>query len=176
MKVPSNWPDTVVYTHKNVYSKRLIKEELDAIGVSRNEGKPGSGPSKLVKIKRISDPNHPACGQFGLFAASKLAPRSKVLDYMGYVHPRSESDDASDYDLVLDKATGVAIDAWKLGCEARMVNDYRGIRNKPNVQFDDYRDSATGELKIAVFVLDQPIQKGEELCINYGKGFWQGRQ
>jgi SET domain-containing protein len=126
-----------------------------------------------VKIKRIDNPQHPAHGQFGLFAARKLPPKTHVLDYLGYVHQADESDETSNYDIVLDKTSGIAIDAQRQGCEARMVNDYRGITSRPNVKFDDHY--VNGELRVGIFSMNEAISAGTELCVNYGKGFWNAR-
>lgn len=42
-------------------------------------------PSGFTTIQRIEDKNHPACGQFGLFAAKQIPPRTLILDYIGMV-------------------------------------------------------------------------------------------
>ncbi|ANB13045.1 hypothetical protein AWJ20_1323 [Sugiyamaella lignohabitans] len=172
---PKNWPEGLIFVTRNVYSKKLAADELAAIGhdVKKQATVRAQNPSNLVKIKKILDPKHPAYGQNGLFAARKLAPGSHVIDYLGYVHNSQDTDPTSDYDIQLDKQSGIAIDAQKWGTEARMINDYRGIQSKPNVKFDDHY--VDGQLRVAVFVLNQPISAGDELCINYGKGFWQAR-
>lgn len=170
---PKGWPENLIYVTRNVYSKQFNTEKLDQLGVKKNINSPCQNPVKHVKIKTITDPGHPARGENGLFAAIKLSPKSHVIDYLGYVHPEEESDPNSDYDLSLDRDIGVGIDAQKYGTEARMINDYRGIQNRPNVYFENRR--VDGELRMSIFVMDKPIQKGEELCINYGKGFWKAR-
>jgi SET domain-containing protein len=174
-KPPGGWPEDLRYITRNIYSKQLNATELEKIGVDKNcqPQPPAQKPSKLVKIRQINDPNHPAHGQNGLFAATKLQPKMHIIDYLGYVHPDRESDPSSDYDLKLDKETGVGVDAQRVGTEARMVNDYRGIMNRPNVAFDNR--VVGGELRMAIFVAENPIPKGTELCINYGKGFWNAR-
>lgn len=175
---PANWPSNIVFISENIYSSQLTPDELASIGVTGAKAKSrptpnGASSNKLIKIKKISDPKHPANGQYGLFANQKLPPRSHVIDYVGYVHPNRESDASSDYDISLDSALGIGIDAQRWGCEARMINDYRGIQNTNNVVFDNR--TVGKELRIAVFVGPQQVNKGDELCINYGKGFWKGR-
>jgi hypothetical protein len=175
---PANWPSNIVFIKENIYSNQLTPEELANIGLTPVKAKTrptpnGSPTNKLIKIKKISDPKHPANGQFGLFANQKLPAKSHVIDYVGYVHPNRESDPSSDYDISLDSALGIGIDAQRWGCEARMINDYRGINATNNVIFDNRMVGK--ELRIAVFVGPKDVNKGEELCINYGKGFWKGR-
>lgn len=169
MEHPKNWPDSVTFITTNVLSTKLTaieKSQILAVGARPLKQK----VSKNVKIKRISDSSHPAHGQFGLFADRKFAPKEHIIDYLGYVHPDSESDENSNYDLLLCKESGIGIDATRMGCEARMINDYRGVLQRPNVQFDERW--VNGELRMGVFVLNQPIRKGQELCVSYGKGFW----
>jgi xeroderma pigmentosum group C-complementing protein len=109
----------------------------------------------------------------------------------------------SDYDLWLDRDADLAVDAARMGNEARFINDYRGVPGrdgrKANAEFrvawDPHRGGggggggggAGGERCMAVFVLPAGkravgkarvvgIAKGEEVLVSYGRGFWQGRQ
>jgi hypothetical protein len=68
----------------------------------------------------------------------------------------------------------IGVDASEMGNEARFVNDYRGIRDKPNASFEDDR-SADGELRMSVWSLNSPISKGEEILVSYGKSWWRAR-
>lgn len=196
--LPSNWPLNVQYTTKNIYSKNIPSEVLvkitgktSAVQANSNPKVPPQTAKHVanvggVRIKAISEKSHPACGQYGLFAAKKLKPGSHVLDYMGFVHTDKESNSTSDYDITLDTFRlvegckegevlymGIAIDAMSVGNEARMVNDYRGIASKPNVHFDEH--IVQGEQRVGIFVMDREIKKGEELLISYGKAFWKAR-
>lgn len=169
---PGNWPSNVIYITSNIYSKSIPSAILTQL-LPHSPALPNTICS-LVRIKLITDKGHPACGQYGLFAARKLAPRSHVLDYMGYVHTETESDETSDYDICLDGALGVSIDAKRWGNEGRMVNDYRGIGQRPNVMFDDH--IVRGERRMGIYVMPgKEIAKGEELLVSYGKGFWKAR-
>jgi len=152
------------------------------------------GPSTLVKITPITISTHPANGQAGLFAARALPAGSLILPYYGIVHsaapPHSLEHEKSDYDLWLDREAEVAVDADKAGNEARFVNDYRGVRDKPNAEFREVWDPRLGQKGMAVFVLptgksaaakgkgkgEGGIAKGEEICVSYGKGFWGKRK
>lgn len=194
--IPRNWPENLPYLTAPAYSPSLAKTQLQAI-----RSKPSStsevreigpdwkpGPCSLVKITPIADTQHPAHGQAGLFATRHLAPGSLILPYLGEVHAAdSEAHVSSDYDLWLDRDGGVAVDASRMGNEARFVNDYRGVPGaaKPNAEFCEVWDGRRSEKGMAVFVLPAAkknrakgsgIAKGHEILISYGKGFWGQRQ
>jgi hypothetical protein len=96
-------------------------------------------------------------------------------------------DETSDYDLSLDRESGIGVDASKMGNEARFMNDYRGVAAGPNAEFRDVLvDVGFGivEKRMGIFVLStgksgkraKGIERGEEILVNYGKGFWAERQ
>jgi hypothetical protein len=145
------------------------------------------GPHLNVRIKPISNASHPAHGQYGLYATQHLPPSSFILPYLGFVHDQTGLDESSDYDLSLDRELEIGVDASKMGNEARFMNDYRGISTGPNAEFRDVLvDVGFGiaEKRMGVFVLSagksgkraKGIASGEEILINYGKGFWAERQ
>lgn len=114
-----------------------------------------------VKIKKVTDPQHPCYGAYGLFAAQTLQPRQLVVDYLGVVEYKTY-DPTSDY--VLRFGNDLSIDAAKFGNEARFCNDFRGIGPGPNVCFLNYMDENTRQIKVGIFVLgNHKIRKGEEL-------------
>ncbi|KAF9229581.1 hypothetical protein BS17DRAFT_799085 [Gyrodon lividus] len=129
----------------------------------------------LVRIKFISDPAHPARGQYGLFALKKIQPRTHIVDYIGEVHCQERLN--SDYDLSLFRSqdgVNVGIDASIMGNESRFVNDYRGVQGKPNAQFVEYRTVA-GELRMSIWSTGDIINKGDEILVSYGKSWWRSR-
>lgn len=147
-----------------------------------------------MKIQPISDPDHPANGQHGLFAARDLKPGTWIVAYLGRVHSDAPeaTDPQSDYDLWLDRDAGIAVDAAKAGNEARFVNDYRGVRSDgPNAEFGTAWCERWGQLCVGFWVRgagkakvgkgkgkssrQEGIKKGEEILVSYGKGFWEGR-
>jgi hypothetical protein len=106
---------------------------------------------------------------------------------LGYVHDQTDTDEASDYDLSLDRELGIGVDASKMGNEARFINDYRGVAAAPNAEFRDIHvDIGSGkvERRVGVFVLSagksgkraKGIGRGQEILVSYGKGFWTERQ
>lgn len=106
-------------------------------------------------------------GQFGLFAAKRIPPRTYLLDYLGEVHCDDRS--SSDYDLSLyrapDGSVSVGIDASAVGNEGRFVNDYRGIHEKPNAQFVE-RCCDNGELRMGIWTGSEAIKKNEEILVS----------
>lgn len=192
-QLPKSWPEDVPYLTNPAYSKAVAPDVLrttnpkldlnaDVTTVSHT-----NGPSAVVKIVEIKDPAHPASGQHGLFAAQHLCPDTFILFYLGHVHGSVDADPASDFDLSLDRELGIAVDASKMGNEARFINDFRGVAVSPNAEF---RDIWVGigkglfEKRMAAYVLPagksgkraKGIAKGEEILVSYGKGFWMERE
>jgi hypothetical protein len=109
------------------------------------------------------------------------------MEYLGVIHASSTSPDdphsSSDYDLSLDRFTGLGIDAALGGNEARFVNDYRGVAAKPNAEFRACWHPVRKERCMGVWVLPAGknakgkggVAKGEEILVSYGRGFWSAR-
>ncbi|KAJ3147550.1 hypothetical protein HDU86_007948 [Geranomyces michiganensis] len=185
---PKNWPPSVRFLPRSEWA--AIPAALREFYVPRRWPTPhGEAPppthtpfplkeptkDRRVLVKKITDPSHPAFGQCGLFAASLLPARSHVLDYIGQVRLSADASQTSDYILSFDRVTGLSIDAEHAGGEGRFCNDFRGVCEKANVEFEPYRDSTTGEVKMGIWVLAKDIKKGDELCVSYGKGWWRER-
>ena len=192
-RVPKEWTEGTTYLRAPSYSKKLTKNKLDTLLLSKADLSSKEpvlttrGPYANVKVTPISNASHPAHGQHGLYAAQHLAPGTFILPYLGFVHDQTDLDEASDYDLSLDRESSIAVDASKMGNEARFINDYRGISTGPNAEFRDVLvDVGFGivEKRIGVFVLGagksgkrlRGIGRGEEILISYGKGFWAERR
>ena len=122
-----------------------------------------------MRWMRVTEEGHPALGEHGLFAARKLAPGERCVDYLGLVTLNGNESETSDYSATFGDEHELALDAATVGNEARMCNDYRGTGRRPNAVFDQYRDAA-GDLKLAIFVGPKPVAKGEELLRRTGKG------
>lgn len=190
---PKNWPPHLPYHPFPVRSRDLTPRQLEALTQKRPDdpflaADQTPAPSLLVKITPIEDPNHPAHGQHGLFATRHLKPGSCILLYAGTVHASAGTDlGDSDYDLWLDRDAGLAVDAAKGGNEARFINDYRGVAERPNAEFREVWSQRAGQRCMAVFVLPagsgnaksaatrRGIAKGQEILVSYGKGFWGHR-
>ncbi|KAI0067748.1 hypothetical protein BV25DRAFT_1819171 [Artomyces pyxidatus] len=170
---PKGWPNDIQYldwprVHSSVLPSALSFIHGDA--QLRDAQLRTSGRPSL-----LSSPSHPAYGQHGLFASMKIPSRTHILDYIGEVHCDDRPN--SDYDISLHRfqdGTSVGVDASRMGNEARFVNDYRGIRLKPNAEFLDRR-TYRGELRMSVWSLAEPIKKGDEIVVSYGKAWWQAR-
>ncbi|KAF3761533.1 hypothetical protein M406DRAFT_242083, partial [Cryphonectria parasitica EP155] len=206
---PKNWPAHLPYLTSPSYASALTKTQLRSL-----RSRPTSinnpdlrevplshkpGPSPNVKITPITDPHHPAFNQAGLFATRALSPGCFILPYLGEIHMSDDpAHTASDYDLWLtdrrsgeegkdDDNEGVAVDAARMGNEARFANDYRGVPGavRPNAEFCELWDARRGERGMGVFVLPASkkmkgkgggIGKGQEILVSYGKGFWDKRR
>ena len=141
---------------------------------TRSGCQPPTSRSRILVICPIESHAHPAVGQYGLFAAKKIPPRTFLLDYLGEVHCEER---ASDYDLSLyrsNEGTNIGIDARFMGNEARFINDFRGISDRPNAFFVDRRTDS-GELRMSVWSGKEGIKKGSEVVVTYGKSWWSSR-
>lgn len=191
---PANWPPGVTYLTRSRLSPTFSKTHLPLLHdlPSSSSSKPTNKhpqsqtfPKDLIKIKKITQEGHPAQGQLGLVALKKLEPKTKILSYLGVYHTRPHPE--SDYDLsvvrTLSSEPGeqgpttidIALDAARQGNAGRFVNDYRGIGRAPNCQFVDVVDS-NGWKGMEVWTLEKGVNKGDELLVSYGKGWWAGRQ
>ncbi|RYP75829.1 hypothetical protein DL771_002093 [Monosporascus sp. 5C6A] len=164
---PRNWPTTVTYLTQPVYSPVLLEGQRRALKIRSPEltteipSNLPRGPSPVVRIVPIAEASHPAYQQSGLFAARFIPPGSFIVPYYGIVHPSLSSNNdgqnrghgKSDYDLWLDHEADIAVDAEKAGNEARFVNDYRGVSERPNAEFKECWDTRRGEKVMGVFAL-----------------------
>jgi len=176
---PARWPKDLTYLRDMAYSPSIPPSVLSLIrdgGKQAGSGMRNASANPLVVIRRIESHTHPASGQAGLFASKKIPPHTRIVDYLGEVH--SDERLNSDYDLSLfrshDGSVSVGIDASCMGNEARFVNDYRGIRPKPNAMFKDGR-TAREELVMSIWSMNDVINKGEEILVSYGKSWWRAR-
>ncbi|KAF9908397.1 hypothetical protein EC991_009852 [Linnemannia zychae] len=120
-------------------------------------------------------PTHPVLGSYGLFATRLLRPGTHLLDYISLVVPDEHADPDSDHTLYL--SNDLNLDASVHGNHGRFVNDFRGIRTQqqgPNVGWDLYRDTETGQVRMGCKVLKM-IRRGEEIVCTYGKAYWKSR-
>jgi hypothetical protein len=190
--MPKGWDGQTIYLHAPSYSKKLSRDKVSALILQRSNLAPDAqvykpnGPYLNVKITPVTDSAHPAHGQRALHANQHLPPDSFILPYLGYVHDQTDIDEASDYDLSLDRELGIGVDASKMGNEARFINDYRGVSSAPSAEFRDILvDIGNGkvEKRVGVFVLSagksgkraKGIARGQEILVSYGKGFWSDR-
>jgi hypothetical protein len=172
---PAHWPKNIIYTNALHYHSSVEPGTRSYIQGDSKSTKNPETHRYLVVIRPISLPSHPAAGQFGLFAARKISPRTRILDYTGEVHCDERPD--SDYDLSLlrtQDGVNVGVDASAIGNEARFINDFRGIRDKPNAIFVESRASS-GELRMSVWSVATAIKKGDEIVVSYGKSWWRTR-
>ncbi|KAJ4861822.1 hypothetical protein T069G_02776 [Trichoderma breve] len=197
MSKPKNWPATLPYLKAPLYGKDISPSHIqflrtkppndnsaiDQVPIAPASSPATETPCPRVKIQAITDRNHPAYGQFGLFAAQNIAPGELILAYLGRLHGRATTSEESDYDLWLDREMDVAVDAAGEGNEGRFVNDYRGIKGKEranarfgNVFLGGGKNVKEDGKKKMKKKSEGGIKKGEEILVSYGKGFWDERR
>ena len=125
----------------------------------------------------VTDTKHPACGQLGLFTRNNIHLHNKehITDYYGRVTLAGRESTTSDYTASFGDENELVIDAEQMGCEGRMVNDYRNTGMPMNAAFEQYRDDV-GDLQLCIIVSSKHgIPPGREVLVSYGKGFWEKR-
>lgn len=176
IKLPTRWPKDVYYLRSCEFHASVTPALRDFI--KGNPSIAGHLPVSYcacVTIRPITNSAHPANGQYGLFATSHIKPNTRILDYVGEIH--CDDRPTSDYDLSLHRfpdGISMGIDAHKSGNEARFINDYRGISERPNAFFQDNRLSS-GELRMSIWSSSEGIRKGDEIVVSYGKAWWHAR-
>ncbi|KAJ3191366.1 hypothetical protein HDU82_003605, partial [Entophlyctis luteolus] len=172
MELPVNWPPDVVYTDDydlaSVGLTRLPPVDTGTAARLKLEQfppKPRAHPH--ARITRITDPRHPANGQFGLFATADLHCGQHVVDYIGEVI-RADDDRVKTSDYVLDFGGGgegirisiggsadaevrLAIDGARVGNEGRMVNDFRGVPAPPDYTHKSFAKKKSANPEYAGF-------------------------
>ena len=182
---PQGWPTDTKYvpildlTNPRVDSDLKVRmAKLVSAYQSKVASSRGIPPSRLIRIRKISDPRHPAHGQRGLFAAQNLKPKQWIINYGGEL-VRDDEPQTQTSDYCLGYVRGYCIDACNSGNEARFANDFRGVpgASRNNIEFSEYEPPAqAGDIAIVGYRVGPiGIRKGEELLTSYGKGFWRGR-
>ena len=178
------WPSSVEFSNNyrwdsSVSSKIKDKYCPDLVRVRTNR------LSRNVYFKRITDTDHPAYGEFGLYCAlpNGAPPGTWLLDYVGHVTLGENQDKQSDYVSDFGEHSELACDANTFGNEARFLNDFRNTGCHPNVEFNFRRDK-NGELRQGVYVKLKKdskvegfdgVKQHEELLVSYGKSYWRSR-
>lgn len=175
----SAWPSSCVFLTSLVWGDdvRRAKDVFKKYKCSA-DGKhveaSAAATKRNVRWQLITDERHPAKGEYGLFAQRKLERGEHVIDYLGLVTLKGNESKTSDYTASFGDDNELALDAERMGNEARMINDFRNTGRRANALFDQYRDAA-GDLKLGVFAGPHGIPKGDEVLVSYGKGFWENR-
>lgn len=119
-----HWPADVAYSNDYAWGDDVPAElwrPYRPDGTRRRAAHPG--PRTFSAL--ITEAEHPAAGQCGLFAAVDLAAGAWVVDYVGAVSLGANEDKTSDYVCDFGEHSELALDANRLGNEGRFVNDYR---------------------------------------------------
>ncbi|KAL7555294.1 hypothetical protein ACHAWF_018997 [Thalassiosira exigua] len=180
----SDWPADVEFSNDYRWDPAVPVEMRERYAPSDRIRRRAPRLSSRVYFKRISDPDHPAHGEFGLYCALPHAPPgSWLLDYVGHVTLGENQDKESDYVSDFGDKSELACDANSYGNEARFLNDFRNTGKHPNVEFNKRRDK-NGELRQGVYVKLKKdakeegfdgVRRDEELLVSYGKSYWRSR-
>jgi len=158
-KLPKNWPHNVQYTPTLLWDDKIPHKVKDFLCQDFCDD---------VEVLAVpKDTDHPAKGQFGLFAKRDLADGKIIGEYTGKVmlSDRDESDKRYLSILYEDDNIAVDIDAGKCGNETRFINDYRGAAKAPNVKYQRMKFGGCWHILI---ITKKKIKKGKELLGDYG--------
>ncbi|KAI8908123.1 hypothetical protein DFJ77DRAFT_513524 [Powellomyces hirtus] len=176
---PPNWPTSIEYLITYEWAPSIpyhVKYGyfcLDPEGPPEDEiptrkvTRSGTSP---VEIRILDNPDHPACGERGLFATKRIPPFSWILDYIGVINLTASIPPERTYTLSYHGP--LSIDASERGNQGRCINDWTGIATRPNADFDVYRDAVSHEVRTGVWSLNQWIEIGDEILAVYGGEFW----
>ena len=126
----SAWPSSCVYLTSLVWGDdvRRAKDVFKKYKCSA-DGKhveaSAAATKRNVRWQLITDERHPAKGEYGLFAQRKLERGEHVIDYLGLVTLKGNESKTSDYTASFGDDNELALDAERMGNEARMINDFR---------------------------------------------------
>ena len=178
------WPANVTFSNNYDWEPSVSADLKEKYCPSNKIRQRANLFSRNVYFKRITDKDHPACGEMGLYCALAHAkPGQWLLDYVGRVTLGEDQNKQSDYVSDFGEHSELACDADALGNEARFLNDFRNTGRYPNVEFNFRRDKH-GEFRQGVYVKEvkeakekgfDGIKKDEELLVSYGKSYWRSR-
>ena len=177
------WPSSVTFSNNYEWEPSVSADIKEKYYPSNKVRQRSNHFSRKVYFKRITDKDHPAYGQFGLFCALHAKPGQWLLDYVGNVSLGEDQNKDSDYVSDFGNHSELACDANVLGNEARFLNDFRNTGSHPNVEFNFRRDK-NGEFRQGVYVKQAKeakeqgfngINQDEELLVSYGKSYWRSR-
>lgn len=181
---PKYWPSKFVYTplpfsdeiHPNLLQHLLFtgKEEDRETVHPLIESK---SVHPHLQVKRITDPNHILINQYGLFATQDIPEGSELGTFGGKIRliPKGwqQAPEKCDYALVMDLAAFTyVIDGKYFANEMVLMNDYRNIKDAPNVKATSVIHRG---LSYPMFITIAKISQGDELLWDYGQGYWQNR-
>ena len=120
-----------------------------------------------VRLKWISD----AIG-WGVFAERDLKPMEFIGEYAGRVRRKMRSDKKNaycfQYTIVNGDQTPYTVDAMDQGGLTRFINH----SDHPNLKS---ALATLRQLSHVILFVSRPIQKGEQLCYDYGIDYWKKR-
>jgi hypothetical protein len=191
MTPPKHWPEKFIYAQTSVLSElqpfllelALTSEHPDDAHkivpiIEQQEVHPH------MLLQTITDPSHPLFNlktkhghlQCGVFATEKIPSGTVLGEYVGkiyLVHAEESLEEVSaqnpfsDYTWTGRRGTAIVIiDAQRIANELAFINDYRGLKNTPNVAAQWIAHRGRDYL---VYITMRDVETGEELLISYGK-------
>lgn len=175
------WPEEFFYINESVSDEMHITIIKEFLFTGNEEDRDITHPflarQKVhphITLEMIRNESHPCYCQRGVFATQDILPGEAIGEYVGelrLVDHRFKNVAGYTYSMTL-RVIGnllLIVDASRKSNEIPFINDYRGIKEKPNVR-------AVGAIHkgylMPLIEAISPIYKGEELLTDYGKGYW----
>ncbi|MBS0625437.1 MAG: SET domain-containing protein-lysine N-methyltransferase [Verrucomicrobia bacterium] len=110
---------------------------------------------------------------WGLFARRAFRPKEFIAEYTGLLRRwrRADRKNAYCFEYVQESGhpTSYLIDARDQAGIARYINHSAKPNLKPTL-------ATIGDVTHVILVVDRPIEKGEQLCYDYGPAYWSHRK
>lgn len=194
-RAPEHWPDELCFSPKRVSFAihPVLFEEMLFTGkesdrmvihplIERGAIHPHVKLEKITHELHYRGPHpHPLSGipyagraQYGVFATEEIAPGVDLGEYVGELEVMSmvpeEECFKQDFNWLLKNGSFVyEIIANRWANEVVFVNDYRGLKEEPNVSAEMVVHRG---LYYLVYRTVRPVEKGDELLTNYGEDYW----
>ena len=179
------WPTKIQFSNDYRWDETVPKALKEKYSPTNNVRRRANRLSRKVYFQKITNPEHPAFGEYGLFCAlpNGAPPGTWLVDYVGHVTLGEDEDKSSDYVSDFGSQSELACDANHYGNEGRFLNDFRNTGKHPNVEFKFRRDK-NGELRQGIYVKYAKdsrekefdgVKRHEELLVSYGKSYWRRR-
>ena len=110
---------------------------------------------------------------FGLFADTDLAEGDLIGEYAGMASPGNSIVDTT-YSYRYPSLQ-IGEDEVLLSIDARMMGNETRFINHSRVEVVNHEDEFFNGHWHVLFTVSRPIARGEQLLINYGDGYWEGR-
>jgi hypothetical protein len=164
--------------YSRVIGEKCVHPDLQIQKITGSLKFNGDVPHPLYAQKTLEGHSN-----YGIFATKKITAGTEIGEYVGEVYLRNIDEPKeiifdripfSEYAWIIQiNKVFLIINAKNIANELALINDYRGIRPKPNVEMQLIIHEGA---YYSAYVSICDIQEGEELVVDYGDRFWDAFQ